>query len=133
LIIDKYKRLEEQFDFVLVEGTSFSEGTVIELDMNVLIAKTLGFQRLLWVGWKTLEELVDSLFLAYDSLKLKMSKCWQLLPKSNSKIKLVTDGLRSSLPTETLVNAILVSSLNNPTIKIVDELDAKVLFGAEFK
>jgi phosphate acetyltransferase len=41
LIIDKYKRLEEQFDFVLVEGTSFSgEGTVIELDMNVLIAKT---------------------------------------------------------------------------------------------
>jgi phosphate acetyltransferase len=45
LIIDKYKRLEEQFDFVLVEGTSFSgEGTVIELDMNVLI-KTLGFQR----------------------------------------------------------------------------------------
>jgi phosphate acetyltransferase len=44
-------------------------------------------------------------------------------------IKLVTDGLRSSLPTETLVNAIpLVSSLNNPTIKeIVDELDAKVL------
>jgi phosphate acetyltransferase len=24
LIIDKYKRLEEQFDFVLVEGTSFS-------------------------------------------------------------------------------------------------------------
>jgi phosphate acetyltransferase len=42
-------------------------------------------------------------------------------------IKLVTDGLRSSLPTETLVNAIpLVST--NPTIKeIVDELDAKVL------
>jgi phosphate acetyltransferase len=35
---------------------------------------------------------------------------------------------------QTLVNAIpLVSSLNNPTIKeIVDELDAKVLFGAEF-
>jgi phosphate acetyltransferase len=71
LIIDKYKRLEEQFDFVLVEGTSFSgEGTVIELDMNVLIAKPwdsndyCGFS----VG-KTLEELVDSLYLAYDSLK----------------------------------------------------------------
>jgi phosphate acetyltransferase len=32
--------LEERFDFVLVEGTSFTgEGTVIELDMNVLIAK----------------------------------------------------------------------------------------------
>jgi hypothetical protein len=58
LIIDKYK-LEEQFDFVLVGGTSFGEGTVIELDMNVLK---------IWdsndnCGWgrKTLEELVDSL------------------------------------------------------------------------
>jgi phosphate acetyltransferase len=48
-------------------------------------------------------------------------------------IKLVTEWI-TSLPNETLVNAIpLVSSLNNPTIKeIVDELDAKVLFGAEF-
>jgi phosphate acetyltransferase len=72
LIIDKYKRLEEQFDFVLVEGTSFSgEGTVIELDMNVLIAKTLGFQRYCGQGVKTLEELVDSLYLAYDSFKVK--------------------------------------------------------------
>jgi phosphate acetyltransferase len=60
--------------------------------------------------------------------------CWQLLPVQLENIKLVTEGLRTSLPTETLVNAIpLVSSLNNPTIKeIVDELDAKVLFGAEF-
>jgi phosphate acetyltransferase len=48
-------------------------------------------------------------------------------------IKLVTDGLRSSLPNETSERFPLVSSLNNPTIKeIVDELDAKVLFGAEF-
>jgi phosphate acetyltransferase len=30
LIIEKFKKLEEQFDFVLVEGTSFSgEGTVV--------------------------------------------------------------------------------------------------------
>ncbi|TEB40852.1 phosphate acetyltransferase, partial [Flavobacterium circumlabens] len=43
LIIEKYKRLEERFDFVLVEGTSFTgEGTSIELDTNVLIAKNLG-------------------------------------------------------------------------------------------
>jgi phosphate acetyltransferase len=42
LIIENIKN-EEQFDFVLVEGTSFSgEGTVIELDMNVLILKNLG-------------------------------------------------------------------------------------------
>jgi phosphate acetyltransferase len=67
------KKLEEQFDFVLVEGTSFSgEGTVIEFDMNVLIAKTLVFHYNCRFWWgKTLEELIDSLYLAYDSLRLK--------------------------------------------------------------
>jgi phosphate acetyltransferase len=81
---------------------------------------------------KTLEELVDSLYLAYDSFKVKDVEVLAIIANKVQleNIKLVTDGLRSSLPTETLVNAIpLVSSLNNPTIKeIVDELDAKVLF-----
>jgi phosphate acetyltransferase len=52
----------------------------------------------------------------------------QLLPiKQPENIKLVTDGLRASLPKEILVNAIpIISSLNNPTIKeIVDELMPK--------
>jgi phosphate acetyltransferase len=139
LIIDKYKRLEEQFDFVLVEGTSFSgEGTVIELDMNVLIAKNLGIPTIIvgsGVG-KTLEELVDSLYLAYDSFKVKDVEVLAIIANKvqPENIKLVTDGLRASLPKEILVNAIpIISSLNNPTIKeIVDELDAKVLFGGEF-
>jgi phosphate acetyltransferase len=85
---------------------------------------------------KTLEELVDSLYLAYDSFKVKDVEVLAIIANKVQleNIKLVTEGLRSSLPNETLVNAIpLVSSLNNPTIKeIVDELDAKVLFGAEF-
>jgi phosphate acetyltransferase len=139
LIIDKYKRLEEQFDFVLVEGTSFSgEGTVIELDMNVLIAKNLGIPTIIvgsGVG-KTLEELIDSLYLAYDSFKVKDVEVLAVIANKvqPENIKLVTDGLKASLPKDILVNAIpIISSLNNPTIKeIVDELDAKVLFGGEF-
>jgi phosphate acetyltransferase len=139
LIIEKYKRLEEQFDFVLVEGTSFSgEGTVIELDMNVLIAKNLGIPTIIvgsGVG-KTLEELIDSLYLAYDSFKVKEVEVLAVVANKvqPENIQVVTDGLRNNLPTEVLVNAIpIISSLNNPTIKeIVDELDAKVLFGQEF-
>jgi phosphate acetyltransferase len=139
LIIEKYKKLEEQFDFVLVEGTSFSgEGTVIELDMNVLIAKNLGIPTIIvgsGVG-KTLEELIDSLYLAYDSFKVKDVDVLAVIANKvqPENIKLVTDCLKSSLPEEVLVNAIpIISSLNNPTIKeIVDELDAKVMFGAEF-
>jgi len=42
-IIRKYKNLEEKFDFILVEGTDFSdEGSIIEFDINVVIAKNLG-------------------------------------------------------------------------------------------
>jgi phosphate acetyltransferase len=139
LIIEKYKKLEEQFDFVLVEGTSFSgEGTVIELDMNVLIAKNLGIPTIIvgsGVG-KTLEELIDSLYLAFDSFKVKEVEVLAVIANKvqSENIKLVTNGLKGSLPKEVLVNAIpIIASLNHPTIKeIVDELDAKVLFGGAF-
>jgi phosphate acetyltransferase len=139
LIIEKYKKLEEQFDFVLVEGTSFSgEGTVIEFDMNVLIAKNLGIPTIIvgsGVG-KTLEELIDSLYLAYDSFKVKEVEVLAVIANKvqPENIKLVTNGLKGSLPKEVLVNAIpIIASLNHPTIKeIVDELDAKVLFGGAF-
>ncbi len=139
LIIEKYKRLEERFDFVLVEGTSFTgEGTVIELDMNVLIAKNLGIPTIIvgsGVG-KTLEELVDSLYLAYDSFKVKEVEVLAVIANKvqPENIDLVTESLKKSLPETVLVNVIpIISSLNNPTIQeIVKALDAKVLFGAAF-
>ena len=139
LIIEKYKKLEERFDFVLVEGTSFTgEGTVIELDMNVLIAKNLGIPAIIvgsGVG-KTLEELVDSLYLAYDSFKVKDVEVLAVIANKvqPENLKLVTSGLRKSLPDEVLVNTIpIISSLNNPTIQeIVNELNAKVLFGEAY-
>lgn len=139
LIIEKYKRLEERFDFVLVEGTSFTgEGTFIELDMNVLIAKNLGIPTMIvgsGVG-KTLEELVDSLYLAYDSFKVKEVEVLAVIANKvqPENVELVTEGLRKSLPQTILINSIpIISSLNNPTIQeIVKALNAKVLFGASF-
>lgn len=139
LIIEKYKKLEEQFDFVLVEGTSFSgEGTVIEFDMNVLIAKNLGIPTII-IGSgvdKTLEELIDSLYLAYDSFKVRDVEVLSVIANKVQleNVALVTDGLRASLPKEVLVNAIpIISSLNHPTVReIVEELKGKVLFGEAF-
>ncbi|MCV9929171.1 phosphate acetyltransferase [Flavobacterium sp. LS1R49] len=137
LIIEKYKRLEERFDFVLVEGTSFTgEGTVIELDTNVLIAKNLGIPTIIigsGVG-KTLDELVDNLSLVYNSFKIKEVEVLAVIANKVQveNIDLVTLGLKKSLPANVLVNAIpVISSLNSPTVQeIVNELDAKVLFGA---
>lgn len=139
LIIEKYKKLEERFDFVLVEGTSFTgEGTSIELDLNVLIAKNLGIPTIIigsGVG-KTLEELVDSLYLVYDSFKVKEVEVLSVFANKvqHENIELVTKSLQKSLPSNVLVNTIpLISSLNNPTMQeIVNELDAKVLFGENY-
>ncbi|OMQ13331.1 phosphate acetyltransferase [[Flexibacter] sp. ATCC 35103] len=136
LIIEKYKKLEERFDFVLVEGTSFTgEGTSIELDLNVLIAKNLGIPTIIigsGVG-KTLEELVDSLYLVYDSFKVKEVEVLSVIANKVQieNIELVTQGLQKSLPANVLINTIpLISSLNNPTMQeIVNQLNAKVLFG----
>jgi phosphate acetyltransferase len=138
LIIEKYKDLEDRFDFILVEGTSFSgEGTVIELDMNVLIAKNLGIPTVIvgsGVG-KTLDELIDSLSLAYNSFKMKDVEVLSIIANKvqPENIELVTAGLQKNLPSTVLINSIpIISSLNNPTIQeIVEALDAKVLFGQE--
>nr|WP_314865063.1 phosphate acetyltransferase [uncultured Flavobacterium sp.] len=136
LIIEKYKRLEECFDFVLVEGTSFTgEGTAIELDVNVLIAKNLGIPTVIvgsGVG-KTLEELIDSLHLVYDSFKIKEVEVLAIFANKvqAENIELVTTSLKKSLPETILINAIpVISSLNHPTVQeIVIDLNAKVLFG----
>ncbi len=139
LIIEKYKRLEERFDFVLVEGTSFTgEGTAIELDINVLIAKNLGIPTVIvgsGVG-KTLEELIDSLHLVYDSFKLKEVEVLAIFANKvqPQNIDLVTTGLRKNLPETILINTIpVISSLNHPTVQeIVTDLNAKVLFGEAY-
>ncbi len=139
LIIEKYKKLEERFDFVLVEGTSFTgEGTSIELDLNVLIAKNLGIPTIIvgsGVG-KTLEELLDSLYLVYDSFKIKEVEVLSVFANKvqPENIELVTTSLQKSLPSNVLINTIpLISSLNNPTMQeIVNELNAKVLFGENY-
>lgn len=139
LIIEKFKKLEERFDFVLVEGTSFSgEGTVIELDMNVLIAKNLGIPTIILgsgVG-KTLDELIDNLSLAYNSFKVKEAEVLAVIANKvqPENLELVTTGLKKNLPESILINSIpLISSLHNPTIQeIVEVLDAKILFGNEY-
>uniref|UniRef100_UPI0030EF5BCB AAA family ATPase n=1 Tax=uncultured Winogradskyella sp. TaxID=395353 RepID=UPI0030EF5BCB len=64
-IIDKFKSIEERFDFILVEGSSFvGEGAIIEFDINVLIAKNLGVPAIILASakGKTMEELVSNLY-----------------------------------------------------------------------
>jgi len=138
-IIEKYKALEERFDFVLIEGTSFvGEGAIIEFDINILIAKNLGIPAIILASGvgKTLEELVGSLQIAYDSFRDKGVEVLSIIankvePKNQA---LVVSELEKNLPAEVLVNAIPMNHiLANASIKeIVEELGAKVLFGETY-
>lgn len=138
-IIDKYKAIEERFDFVLVEGTDFSgEGAIIEWDINVLMAKNLGIPTILLASGvgKTLDELVNNIYMAYDSftdngVKVLMVVANKVQPEN---IDLVRKGLEEQLPKNILIGVIPKNPiLGNPTIKeIVEVLDGKVLFGEEY-
>lgn len=138
-IIGKYKALETRFDFILVEGTSFiGEGSIMEFDMNVLIAKNLGVPAIIVGGGvgKTLEEFVGSLQMAFDSFTDKGVEVIAVIANKiqPENLNLVTTELGKYLPSNVIVSAIpLNSTLANPSIKeIVDTLDAKVLFGEAF-
>ena len=138
-IIDKYKAIEERFDFVLVEGTDFSgEGAIIEWDINVLMAKNLGIPTILLASGvgKTLDELVNNIYMAYDSftdngVEVLMVVANKVQPEN---LELVRKGLEAQLPKNILIGVIPKNPiLGNPTIKeIVEVLDGKVLFGEEY-
>lgn len=139
VIIEKYKALEEKNDFMLVEGTDFSgEGTAIELDANVLIAKNLGIPAIIvasGVG-KTLDEFIGGMHITYDSFKEKEVEVLAVVANKvqEKNIGIVREGLEGNLPKDVFVSVIpIIPSLNNPTIKeIAQAIGANVLFGNEY-
>ncbi|MFZ0489018.1 MAG: phosphate acetyltransferase, partial [Salegentibacter sp.] len=138
-IIRKYKKLEEEFDFVLVEGSDFSgEGSVFEFDVNVVIAKNLGIPVIIIASGqnKTWEEHLGSLQMAYHAFD---EKDVDVIAMVSNKIQeenqeAAKEYMRNFLPENIDVFAIpLIDTLDNPTLKeIVTALEGKILFGEEF-
>ncbi|WP_299110203.1 phosphate acetyltransferase [uncultured Winogradskyella sp.] len=138
-IIDKFKSIEERFDFILVEGSSFvGEGAIIEFDINVLIAKNLGVPAIILASakGKTMEELVSNLYMAYDTFRDKGVEVLSVIANKvePQKLELAVSELEKVLPANVIANAIPANpKLSNPSIKeIVDALDASVLFGEAY-
>lgn len=138
-IITKYKAVEEQSDFVLVEGTNFSgEGAMIEFDINIVIAKNLGIPAIILASGigKTMDALTGNLQIAYDSFD---DKGVQVLAAIANKVETenrtkVLSELKKQLPDTVLVAAIPLNPiLSNPSVKeIKDYLDGRILFGEKY-
>ncbi|HTG57550.1 MAG TPA: phosphate acetyltransferase, partial [Niabella sp.] len=136
-IINKYKKLEEQFDFVLVEGSDFKEeGSVFEADFNASVAQSLAMPVLLVTrdSFATVANLVHNViaevhsFLAKDLniIGLFVSRCTKDVQEVKEKID---KHLRNEIVVSVIPND---EELTKPSMQeIADHLKAHVLFGAD--
>ncbi|MEJ8844559.1 phosphate acetyltransferase [Lacibacter sp. H375] len=136
-IIEKYKKLEERFDFVLVEGSDFNEETsVFEVDFNASLATSLGMPALLVIkdNFDSVDELVEHVQLQLHSFVAKNIKIIGVFVSRCTKdVTVAEKALKARLPKELIVALIPNSEeLGHPTMKeIADELKAHVLFGSD--
>lgn len=135
-IIEKFKKMQESNDFVIVEGADFmGRSTNLEFDANITIAKNLGIPVFLIVKGegKTDKEIVSS---AISTYKLFLDEGVQILTVIINKVDPANAVeaiavLKQTLPLDVVITAIPANKdLGNPTVKeIYESVNGKVLFG----
>lgn len=137
-IITKYKKLEEAYDFTVIEGTDFlGEGLAFEFEINVSVAKNLGAPVLIVVSGerRTTAQVVTA---ALNVLRNFESRELQVIGMVVNRVQPgqvddVRALLRLQLPADLMLAVIpWEKSLQSPTLREIKEaLDARVLFGEE--
>ena len=138
-IISKFKKLEENYDFTVIEGSDFvGEGAAFEFEANVSIAKNLSAPAIIVVSGenKTTAQVVNSVLTLLRNFEAREV---QVLAIVANKIKPdqaadVRELLTAQLPEEAILAVIPEDKgLQNPTMKeIYEGLDGKLLFGAQY-
>jgi phosphate acetyltransferase len=137
-IITKFKKLEENYDFTVVEGSDFfGEGTAFEFETNISIAKNLGAPVIFIISGqnKTTAQVINS---TLTVLRNFQSRDVQVLAIVVNKVKIdqeddVKELLRHQL-TEGIILAVIPEdkSLKSPSMKeIYENLGGKLLFGEQ--
>ncbi|MCF0042715.1 phosphate acetyltransferase [Dyadobacter fanqingshengii] len=135
-IISKFKKLEEAYDFTVIEGSDFlGEGIAFEFESNAAIAKNLGAPVLTIINGenKSTAQIINS---SLNVLRNFESREVQVLGIVANRVKAeqvddVRELLRMQLPDDIMLTVIpWEKALQSPTMReITDALDAKVLFG----
>lgn len=135
-IIDRFKKLQERYDFVVVEGSDFMGGsTNVEFTGNISIAKNLGLPVVIITKGenKSVLEIVDN---ALSTAKSFADEGVQILTVVVNKMESIMreelhSKLSKSLPVGTIVTTLPShKDLSSPTMKeIQDAVGGKVLFG----
>ena len=137
-IIRKVKKLEEQYDFTVIEGSDFlGEGTAFEFETNITIAKNLNAPVVIVVSGenKTTPQMVNTVQAMIRNFK---SREVQVLAVVVNKVKAtmladVKDLLSVQLTDKSILAIIPEDkNLQSPTVKeIFDQLGGKLLFGED--
>jgi phosphate acetyltransferase len=138
-IIEKYKAMEGQCDFVLCIGSDLVGGTeALEFDFNADVAKNLGSPVLIVTSAANREvgEVVNSV---RSSLAAFGERGCQVLGVvvNRAELEVVPElrvALKEELPQDDVVLSVIPSNktLSSPTIKeIADQLHAEILYGGD--
>ncbi|SKA94992.1 phosphotransacetylase [Paucidesulfovibrio gracilis DSM 16080] len=141
-ILEKYKRLEAQYDFVLCEGTDFQgQDSAFEFDLNADICANLGAPAMLVCngnGGQTPRDITRSAQLNVEALEDKsvdVTACIVNKLKADTDVREITQNIRcvARCDEPLLVYAIPeVDALGKPTVGDVGKwLNAKALFSEE--
>ncbi len=135
-IIEKFKKLQETNEFVIVEGADFLGGsTNLEFNDNINIAKNLGIPVILIVKGedKSQQEIVSS---TVSTFKLFQEEGVQILTVIANKVLeqiafSVSVSIRQNLPKDIIITVIPYDrNLSNPTFQeICASVNGKALFG----
>ena len=135
-IIRKYKGLEENHDFVIVEGSDFLGGGVaFEFNANVSFAKNLGAPVLIVISGegKTAAQVLNAILTTLNNFQAQEVQV--LAAVANKVAPAQADAVRELLRTQLdgkVISAVIPEdkSLKNPTMQeVLAAVGGKVLFG----
>ncbi|GAB6191101.1 phosphate acetyltransferase [Desulfocastanea catecholica] len=138
-ILERYKNLENDYDFVLCLGTDYqSDSAAFEFELNVEIANNLGCPVLMIANAHegAIEGVVRSCQFAIESFEEKGSKILSIIV-NRTPVSLQEEMLRAlrerlTQKIELIYSIPFETTLDRPTMaEIAKALDAKVIFGKE--
>ena len=137
-VITQYKKLEENYDFTVLEGSDFvGEGTAFEFEYNILIAKNLNAPAIIVVSGqnKTTAQIVNFALNVWRNFESREVQVLSIIVNkvSADQENDVRELLRNQLSKDVILSVIPQNkSLLSPTLKeIKEQLNGKLLFGGQ--
>jgi phosphate acetyltransferase len=138
IIISKYKKLEEAYDFSVIEGSDFEgDGIAFEFQANISIAKNLSAPAIIVISGenKTTAQAVTTALTVFHNFQASEVQVLAIVVnRANAELaEEVRQSLVKKLPKDMVITVIpFEKSLNSPTMQEINEhLGGKLLFGED--